>query len=452
MKVGKENMTANIYTTHYKNKNIQRTKKEHSFNNDYDKQEFNIINIYPEHTFQKIDGFGGAITEAVGVTLNKMPPKIVDNILEECFGSKGLAYSIIRSHIDSCDFSLSNYSAVEDKNDFFLNTFSIKRDEKYIIPCIHAASKAAGKSLPVMLTPWSPPAFMKTNDNKNNGGKLRKNYYNQWAKYIYKYIIKYLKYDINVKMISIQNEPNAIQKWDSCIFTAQEEKTFLQHHLFPLFQKEGLEDIGIYIWDHNKERLYERAVAIIDEDTDIMIEGIAFHWYSGDHFDAVELAQERFPGKKLISSESCIEYSRFNGVNQLKNAQLYAHDIIGNLNAGMNSFIDWNIVLDQNGGPNHASNFCEAPIICDTEKGTFNKRLSFYYIEHFSRFIRPGSIRIATTKFTSALEITAFKNIDNTLVIVILNKGENTIKSYIRLYGKILPLCICGNTINTIII
>ena len=427
-------------------------KTEKDFAEDLGNQELEIINLYPQVTFQEITGFGGAITEAVGVTLGKMPEDIVQNVIQAYFGPDGLGYTFIRSPLDSCDFSLSNYSAVEDVEDVEFETFSISRDEKHIIPYIQAASRAAGQPVPVMLTPWSPPAFMKTNGSKNGGGRLKKEYYAAWSAYICRYVTEYRNRGINAAMLSVQNEPNANQTWDSCLFSAQEEKVFLRDYLAPALQNEGLADVGVYIWDHNKERMFDRALAIIDAETDPLIEGIAFHWYSGDHFDALKLVNQVFPNKKLLFSEGCIEYSRFDADNQLQSAQLYAHDMIGNFNGGMSTFIDWNIILDQNGGPNHAHNYCEAPIMCHTDRGTFQRRLSFYYIEHFSRYIKPGAVRIGTTQFTSRLEITAFRNPDDSLVLVILNQEDDSIDSFVRLDHQLLSVSLPQNSISTIVI
>lgn len=149
-----------------------------------------------------------------------------------------------------------------------------------------------------------------------------------------------------------------------------------------------MSDIQIYIWDHNKERMVDRACKVIDDSTADMVSGIAFHWYSGDHFDAVRIVSELFPDKHLVFSEGCIEYSRFD-TNQLRNAQMYGHDMIGNFAAGMDGFIDWNICLNEHGGPNYVGNYCEAPIICDTENKVLYDKLSFHYISHFSSYIQP---------------------------------------------------------------
>ncbi len=445
-------MPTKIYTTRYENKTRVFTQTEAEFLNDVNNQENYVINLFPQAEYQTIEGFGGAITESVGNVLQRMPAHVADEIIKGYFGPQGIGYRFIRSHIDSCDFSLGNYSAVTDENDTEFKTFDLKRDEQNILPFLHKACDAAGHALPVMLTPWSPPAFMKTNGSKNGGGKLKKEYYAQWAKYECRYIKEYRARGINAKMLSVQNEPNATQSWDSCTFTPEEEKEYLRDHLYPTLQAEGLSDVEIFIWDHNKERIFDRTLAMLDKETEHMAAGVSFHWYSGDHFDGLSLVRRFFPGKKLMFSEGCVEYSRFDGENQLRNAQMYAHDMIGNFNGGMNTFMDWNIVLDETGGPNHVGNLCDAPIICDTKSGTVRKNLSYYYIEHFSRYIQPGAVRIATTQYSSEVEVTAAKNKNGELAVVALNKNEHDCGVFFRLHGKVLKVLLPASSLTTLMI
>lgn len=443
-------MKGDIVTTQYINglRNTACTQRE--FAEDTANRETHIINLYPRVAFQRIDGFGGAVTEAVGETLKAMPPRLAEGILQNYFGPEGIGYRMIRTSIDSCDFSLSHYAAVEDAADTLLESFSLARDEGAIIPVIREACRLSGESLPVMLTPWSPPAFMKTNGARNGGGRLKKESYGLWAQYICRYILEYRKHGMHVTMLSVQNEPNAVQTWDSCVFSAEEEKEFLRDHLHPALMRNGLEDIGLYIWDHNKERLYDRAAAVIDPVTAPMIAGLAFHWYSGDHFEALDLVRRIYPEKKLIFSEGCIEYGNAGSDNPLRNAQRYAHDMIGNFKCGMNAFIDWNIVLNENGGPNHAGNFCEAPIMYNTAAGTVIKNPSFFYIGHFSRHIMPGAVRIATTQYSPDVEVVAFQNPDGNIAVILFNPNPKGHQTFLRIDGRIMPVEIPGESISTV--
>ncbi|HBY72257.1 MAG TPA: glucosylceramidase, partial [Lachnospiraceae bacterium] len=313
---------------------------------------------------------------------------------------------------------------------------------------LRAAEKERGESLDIMLSPWTPPAFMKTNEERAHGGKLKPEYREFWAEYICRYIEEYKREGFKVSRLTVQNEPAAVQTWDSCIYTAGEEKEFIKDALYPALVKHGLSDVKINIWDHNKERVVEWARTIIDKETDRMIDGIAFHWYSGDHFEALRIAHELFPKKELIFTEGCVEYSRFDA-DQLYNAQMYAHDIIGNLNGGMTGFLDWNLLLDEKGGPNHVQNYCDAPIMADITKDQLEVKLSYDYIGHFSRYIKKGAKRVAFTKYTSELEMTAFKNPDGEIVLVLLNPTDHTMPVNIRINGKIIEFEVHKNAIAT---
>lgn len=414
-----------------------------------DQQESNILNLYPEMQFQPIMGFGGAFTEAAGSVLEKMPRSVQAEILEAYYGQDGLGYTMARTHIDSCDFSLGNHCAVTDPEDTEFATMNLAHEERYILPYLLQAQKIAGRDIRMLLAPWSPPAFMKTNNERNGGGSLKPEYYAAWAKYMATYLSAMQQRGLFPYMVSTQNEPKAVQTWDSCVYTAQEESTFLRDFLNPALKAAGL-PTGITIWDHNKERLFDRSQSILrDPETDAAVAGIAFHWYSGDHFEAIALTRAAHPDKLLFFTEGCVEYSRFSK-GQLPNAQMYAHDMIGNLNAGMNAFLDWNLVLDQEGGPNHVHNYCDAPIMCDTLAGTYERKLSYHYIGHFSHYIQPGAVRIGKTCYTDTLETCAFQNPDGSLVCVILNRNERDIPCTVRINQRVCSCVAPASSISTL--
>jgi len=396
----------------------------------------NIINIYPDASYQVIQGFGGAFTEASGYTVSKLSENNRDEIVNAYFGETGLGYTLCRTHINSCDFSLGNYAYVESAEDTELATFNRERDRKYIVPFIKAAQKVSKDKITFLASPWSPPTYMKTNGEMNNGGKLKDDCRELWARYYAKYIKDCINDGIEISMVTVQNEPEATQTWDSCRYTAKEEMEFVRDYLGPIFKAEGLGHVKIYVWDHNKEILFERVNDIMaDEKAASYIAGVAFHWYTGDHFEAVALVKEKYPDMELLFTEGCVEFSRFMDSNEVYKAEMYAHDILGNLNAGMNGYMDWNLVLDEVGGPNHVGNYCAAPIMCNVKEDTFEKRLSYYYIGHFSKYILPGAKRIANTRFTDMVEVTAFLNPDGQRVVVVLNKSDKDTQITLREYG-----------------
>lgn len=411
-----------------------------------------VLNLYPQMQFQTFEGFGGAFTDAAGYVFSQMPQALQSQLINAYYGQDGIGYVLGRTHLDSCDFSLEHYEAAIRDAQGNITGLDLDRGNRYILPMLLAAQEALGKPIPLMAAPWSPPDYMKTNGQRNGGGTLKAEYYAPYAQYLCDYILALCAVGAQVVRLTVQNEPKAVQTWDSCIFTAQEEKVFIRDHLYPALQKHGLSDVELFIWDHNKERIFERACEVIDEDTDAMIAGIAFHWYSGDHFEALDLTQKRFPGKKMVQSEACIEYSRFSAADFLQNARKYAHDIIGDLNNGMTGFYDWNLLLDGQGGPNHVGNYCDAPFLYHEETGVLEERASYAYIGHFSRHIMPGAKRIGFSRYTDALEVTAFENPDGSLAAVLLNKGPQPLPVALRLQGELTRFQLPGDSIATVVV
>ena len=419
------------------------------FQEDTQEVELQVVNLYPEITFQTLEGFGAAITDASGYVYSLMNGEQRHQVIETCFSPARMRYGLVRIHMDSCDFSTEMYEAMSDPNDRELKSFSFTRTEKYILPMLSDAQKAAGKPLKLMLTPWSPPAFMKTNGSRVGGGSLKPEYRDFWADYICRYIEEFQKRGYQVQRVSLQNEPKAVQTWDSCVYTAEQEKEFLRDHLYPALLAHGLENIEVFIWDHNKERLYERVRDIVDDSTKNMVAGAAFHWYSKDHFEALDLVRRQYPELKLIASESCIEYRFFDSTAVKESIACLVHELVGDLNHGMHAFYDWNILLDETGGPNHVGNLCHAPFLYDRQRGVLEPQLlqSFYY--HFTHYIAPGAKRIGMSRYTDILDFTAFQNPDGGLVLVVYNRGDAAVPVNLRLHGQVAGFTIEPGAIAT---
>ncbi|MBD5530836.1 MAG: glucosylceramidase [Lachnospiraceae bacterium] len=385
------------------------------------------VSVYPFMRRQTIHGFGGAFTEAAAWCCGQLSEEKRRQVLHAYFGDEGLRYTMGRVHMNSCDFSLGNYACVEDPTDENLESFTAARDEKYMIPMILEAQDIAGRPIDLMLSPWSPPAFMKTNGEMNHGGSLKPEYRSRWAACMAKFAAYYRGRGCSVKLMSIQNEPAAVQTWDSCIYTAKEEGEFARDELFPALRAAGCGDIRILAWDHNKEVLpYRARETMAVPGAEEAIGGFAVHWYTGDHFDALRLVREEWRGKELWFTEGCVEYSRFDGMSHGKKAEMYAHDMIGNLNGGVSGSLDWNLVLDAAGGPNHVGNFCEAPIMLNEAGDNYRIMGEYYYIGHFSRFIRPGAVCLGSSVYSAAVEAVAFENPDGSRGAVLLNRtGES---------------------------
>lgn len=409
--------------------------------------ETQVINLYPELTYETFEGFGGAVTEAAGYVYSLMNEEQKKQVTETYFSKEGMNYRLVRIPIDSCDFCLDTYEAVSDPQDTGLKSFTFERTEKYILPMLADIKKVAGDALKLMLTPWSPPAFMKTNGSRRKGGRLKPEYRRMWAEYICRYIQEFKDRGYDVQRISIQNEPKAVQSWDSCLFSAEEEKIFLRDFLYPAMLFHGYEDIEIFIWDHNKERIYERVRDVADDSTRHMITGAAFHWYSGDHFEAMELVRRHDPGLKMILSESCLEYRLFDEKNIENITNKLCHEVIGDLNHGMCAFYDWNLLLDEKGGPNYVGNYCHAPFLYDTKTGELlpQKIQRQYY--QFAHNITPGSVRIAVTKYTEQIDAAAYLTPEGKIAVVLLNKSDVLLPVNFRVQGKAAEILLPGKAL-----
>ena len=374
--------------------------------------------------FQTHLGFGGAFTEAAAVTLEKLGPANRGRVLEAYFDPEnGLGYTLCRTHINSCDCSLGNYANVEKAGDTALESFSLEREKKALLPMIHAATALTKNGVLLFASPWSPPAWMKTTGEMNHGGQLKPEYRAAWAEYYVRYIREMENEGVPIWGITVQNEPAAKQTWDSCLYSAEEESGFVRDHLGPALERAGLGRVKVIIWDHNRDLLVHRAaVAYNDPEAAKYIWGAGFHWYGPDKFDNVRLLHDAWPDKHLLFTEGCQEGGPHTGEWAL--GERYARSIINDLNRWTEGWVDWNLLLDETGGPNHVGNLCSAPILADTKNDRLLFQSSYYYIGHFSRFIRPGAKRVLCATSDEVVEATAYRNIDGSVATVVFNPGE----------------------------
>lgn len=408
--------------------------------------------VDPARQFQVLEGFGGAFTEAAAVTLQKLSPGNRERALRAYFDRRdGHGYSLCRTHINSCDFALGNYAYTEVPGDVELKHFSIDRDRRALLPLIRDAQKIAGEEFKLFASPWSPPAWMKTNGQMNRGGKLKPEYRDAWARYYVHYIEEYAKEGVAIWGLTVQNEPAAVQPWDSCEYTAEEERDFVRDHLGPTLQKARLGHVKIMIWDHNRDLIVERVQpAYEDPEAAKYIWGAAFHWYGHDRFDNIQLVHDAWPDKQLLFTEGCQEGGPHIGEWSL--GERYARSVINDLNRWSVGWVDWNLVLDERGGPNHVGNFCSAPIIADTGKDELIFQSSYYYIGHFSRFIRPGAQRVLCSTTQDDVEATAFDNSDGTLAVIVLNRTDKGRQFTLKLHGRSVTSTIPPHAISTYVI
>lgn len=404
-------------------------------------------------TFQTIVGIGGALTDASAETFYKLPEPRQQEILTKLFDPrKGNGFSLCRTNIHSCDFSSDGYTYAEVPGDTSLAHFSIAHDLKFRIPFIKAAMKAAGKDFKLFASPWSPPAWMKTNNSMLQGGKLRPEYRKTWASYFSRFVKEYEKAGVSIWGLTVQNEPLAVQTWESCIFTAAEEREFVKNHLGPELERAELNSLKLMIWDHNRGLMYQRAKGVYDDpEATKYVWGTAFHWYVGDHFDNVRLVHDAFPEKALLFTEGTEANFSADSLAEWKWGEIFGRSMIMDLNNWAAGWVAWNVLLDERGGPNHLGNFCMAPIIGDTRTGELMYMNSFYYLGHFSRFIRPGAKRIVCSSNADELLATAFLNEDGSIATVVMNPTDRDITFHVWIENQAVKTSAPAHSIATVL-
>ena len=413
--------------------------KERTLDNDINQDLTSYISIGNTTNDNPFVGFGGAVTEAAGYAYAKL-----DKANQERFIKDYSSYNIMRISIGSCDFSLNSYGYARKKD---LSDFSIERDKQYIIPLIKDLQRA-NPDIKFLATPWSPPSFMKHFHQLYWGVKLKAKYYKLYAQYIAKFILAYQAEGIPIEYITVQNETTARQVWESCLFSPEQEADLAINYLYPTFKENNI-DVKILIHDHNKDNVFERASKIFDIDKYNIISGVGIHWYTGDYFENVLKCRDSFKNKLLFHTEGCVGFSNYKTEDEVLNAESYAHDIIGDLNAGVTAYIDWNILLDNNGGPNHKHNFCNAPSMLKDD-GYYNN-LCYYYIQHFANYIHPDAV-LLNIENNSNIEALCFRNNDNSIAIVLLNNKNEDSEINLNLKDNTYTISIKKHSIITIII
>lgn len=378
--------------------------------------EKNRVCAHEQMTFQQMEGFGGAFTQSAACVFLQLEQEQQRAFIEGCFSKeKGLGYTFCRTHIGSCDFSTYDYVAEKEQGE----PFSINEDRRTLIPFIKRAMEEAGE-LRLLASPWSPPAWMKDNKSRVNGGHLLKSCYGPWADLLVKHLLAYRREGIDIWGITAQNEAGMAQRFESCEYSSAQEAEFIGDYLGPALRRSGLHT-KVLIWDYNKHLALSRAVQTLHhERAAAYIHGMAVHWYSGDHFEVLDYLGRRYPDLALYATEACTVVRE--GQDRVEDALCYAHDIIGDLNNGVRAFIDWNLLLDERGGPSHRGNPCNAAI------QVVNGELRFYptydYLAHFTRHIRPGAVRLGMSRYAADIDCTVWWNADASYTAVLVNPNK----------------------------
>lgn len=441
------------------------------------------LKINPQKKYQTITGFGGAFTASTAYLINKLSKENQKKIIEAYFGENGARYSLTRTHINSCDFSLYQYAYAMVDGDKNLDNFSIEEDKKNnLISLIIEAQNVSKEGFKIIASPWTAPPWMK--DNKQwVGGKLLPEYNDTWALYFSKYLEAYKNEGINIWGITVENEPHGNgNNWESMLFSPKEMTDFVQHHLGPKLERDGKGNVKILGYDQNRAGLKEWVDEMYkDVNTSKYYAGTAIHWYESTYEvfpEALQYAHKKSPGKYLIQTEACVDSDvpHFNddnwywskeatdwGWNWASEKEKYLHpkyapvnryatDIIGCLNNWVDGWVDWNMVLDKQGGPNWFKNWCVAPVIVDVEKDEVYFTPLYYVMSHFSRFIRPGAKRIGVEILDKEIQTTAVKNPDGSIVVIVFNPSETKHNLEININKKQKNVSISAKALQTIIL
>lgn len=440
------------------------------------------IDIDTNTKYQTIIGFGGSFTEASAHLLNTLGAENRKKILDAYFSLEGANYTLTRTHIASCDFSLKNYTYAKVEDDMELQHFTIEDDKTDLIPMIKEAQKISKEGFNIIASPWTAPPWMK--DNKSYvGGKLLTKYNDAFALYFSKYLSAYKKEGIPIWGVTVINEPHGNgNNWESTLFSPKEMTDFVQNHLGPKLEKEGWADVKILGYDQNRAGLKEWVDEMYrDEQSSKYFAGTAIHWYEStyDYFpEALQYAHQKAPSKLIIETEGCIDaevpkwkddawywkkeatdwgwdwaseqdkhlHPKYAPVNR------YATDIIGCLNNHVNAWVDWNMVLDKQGGPNWFKNWCIAPVIVDPENDEVYFTPLYYVMSHFSKFMRPGAVKIGCTINHKELMSTAVKNTDGSIAIALFNPTDEKYTVKINLNNEVKTIAIDAKALQTIVL
>lgn len=413
-------------------------------------QSQSVIVIDANKTYQTHWGFGASFTEAAATVLRDAGEGIAQEAIDALFSREGNGYTLGRLHINSCDFASPRRTYVRE-HDETLSSFDLSYDKEWIVPLVKAAERASG-GLFLTAAPWSPPAFMKDNADMLRGGKLLKQYYPLWAEYLATYVSEMRQCGVKISAINVQNEPEALQPWESCLYTAQEEGEMIKE-LARALASRGL-DTKIAAVDHNRDILVNRAVNLFaDEEVRRLVWGLAYHWYGCARHTNLTKIHELYPEKRLYLSECCVEYAlkeQEGDPEELlwRHGERYGREIIEDFNNYSEGWIDFNLALNAQGGPNHVGNYCEAPLMFDGKK--LHYLPSYYFIGHFSRFIRPGAVRLFTACGEVSMYATAYRNPDGKVVAVVQNEDEARTVS-MRFGKRVAALGLPARSVQTVL-
>lgn len=493
-----------------------------------------VITIHPDSTKQTIDGIGTSFTESSAFVLAHLEPAQRREVMQHIYGESGANFTLTRTHIGSCDFSVEGkYSYAAQADDEDLTSFTIApdlagfdpddypgiKDPGYdLLPMIQEAlaikQAQPDQQLKIIASAWTAPPWMKDSEDwytpgsaENNWqgrtGALKPEHVSTYADYLVHYLDAYAKEGVNIWGLTPVNEPHGNGgHWESMSFSPDSQNDFIKNHLGPRLQQSGLADAKILIYDQNRDGLEHWTDLIFaDPQTAPYVFGAAVHWYASTFKvfeDAFDRVHAKFPDFALIHSEGCIdnlgteapggvadpdgfqEAGWFNndafwwnpnatdwaytaswagsGVDdhpRYTPVHRYARNIIVSLDHWVSGWVDWNIVLDQDGGPNHVGNFCGAPIMIDTATRDVYYTPIYHVLAQFSRTIRPGDRAVQTERVLDGLDPDALHacatiNDVGLLSVQLLNTTQEAIAFKLQIAERFAEIVIPANAVQTV--
>jgi glucosylceramidase len=405
------------------------------------------IDVNDDQQYQPIDGFGFAVTGGSAQLLMRMDPAQRGALLRELFAASGedIAVSYLRVSIGSSDMNGNVYSyddLPEGQTDGEVAKFSLGPDRMDVIPILKEIL-AINPHIRILGSPWSAPAWMKTNQN-SKGGTLKPEFYGAYAEYFVKYIQAMKAEGIPIDAVTVQNEPLNPKNTPSMVVFAAQEDTFIAKYLGPAFQRAGI-DTKILLYDHNADAPSYPLSILADHEASKFVDGIAFHLYGGD-VSTLTKVHDEYPNKNLYLTEQSVTEAPG---DPLGIAAAVSWVMVGATRNWSRNVLLWNLAADPNNGP-HTNNGgctgCRGAITLDGNKVTRN--VAYYTVAHFSKFVPPASVRIGSNELEQLGDV-AFRTPDGKIVLVLSNTANFPTTVSVRYHGKVFTTTLPEESVGT---
>ncbi|XP_045521396.1 lysosomal acid glucosylceramidase-like [Pieris brassicae] len=423
------------------------------------------LDLQTDNRQQYVEGFGGSITDAVAYNWYKLSEETRSRLISTYFGEDGLGYNMIRIPIGGSDFSTRPYTYNDyPLDDETLSNFTLaEEDTSMKIPMIKAIQEIRKEELKIIASTWCPPVWMKNNEGFYGYGQLKPQYYQSYADYHVRFIEEYEKLDIKIWAITTTNRPTGgiipDKNINSLGWFPADLGRWLAINLGPTLRSSRYNKTLIFAVDDELHMLdwYLHGMQKADKSVMKYIDGIAVHYYSSSSSPSLLLDSIKKKYKKtILGTQACEGSTGWDSttvkIGSWERAARYIRSIVDDMNHHSVGWMDFNLFLDKNGGPNWAGNYVDAPILIYPDKDEFIKQPMFYALAHFTKFIPKGSQRI-TIVTKSIVEITnlSFVTPEGNILIILYNSNSRTVNVHVRLSSKrYIEVIIEKETIKTI--